>query len=61
MSAQFIYTMHKVGQLKSAAELNKGLEQIRAVLQYDEAYKPAELQDRLRRFRPLVAGPLATR
>lgn len=56
-----VNTMHKVGQLKSASELNKGLEQIRSVLQYDEAYKPAELQDRLRRFRPLVAGPPATR
>lgn len=56
-----VNTMHKVGQLKSAADLNKGLEQIRSVLQYDEAYKPAELQDRLRSFRPLLASPLATR
>lgn len=56
-----VNTLHKLGQLKSAAELNKGLEQIRAVLQYDEAYKPVEFQDRLRLFRPLVASPLATR
>ncbi len=56
-----VNTLHKLGQLKSAADLNRGLEQIRAVLQYDEAYRPADLQERLRRFRPLVASPLASR
>lgn len=56
-----VNTLHRLGQLTSARDLNQGLEQIRSVLRYDEAYKPAELQDRLRRFRPLVAGPQATR
>ena len=56
-----VNTLHKLGQLKSAAELNKGLASIRDVLRYDEAYKPAEFQDRLRGFRPLVATPLANR
>ncbi len=56
-----VNTLHKLGQLKSAAELNKGLASIRDVLRYDEAYKPAEFQARLRGFRPLVATPLANR
>jgi hypothetical protein len=56
-----VNTLHKLGQLKSGAALNKGLASIRDVLRYDEAYKPAEFQDRLRGFRPLVATPLATR
>jgi hypothetical protein len=56
-----VNTLHKLGQLKSGAALNKGLASIREVLRYDEAYKPAEFQDRLRGFRPLVATPLATR
>jgi hypothetical protein len=56
-----VNTLHKLGQLKSAADLNRGLEQVRGVLRYDEAYKPADFQDRLRGFRPLVAAPLATR
>lgn len=56
-----VNTLHKLGQLKSAADLNKGLASIRDVLRYDEAYKPTEFQARLRGFRPLVATPLATR
>ena len=55
-----VNTLHKLGQLKSAADLNQALAQVRAVLQYDEAYKPAEFQDRLRRFRLLLASPPAT-
>ncbi|MCB2029948.1 MAG: hypothetical protein KDH18_15455 [Rhodoferax sp.] len=55
-----VNTLHKLGQLTSAAALNQGLTQVRAVLQYDEAYKPAEFQDRLRRFRRLLASPPAT-
>ena len=56
-----VNTLHKVGQLKSAAALNKGLADLRAALLKDEAYKPADFQARLRAFRPLVATPLATR
>lgn len=54
-----VNTLHKLGQLKSAAELNKGLAQVRAGLVQDEAYKPADFQTRLRNFRPLVATPLS--
>jgi len=56
-----VNTMHKLGQLKSAADLNRGLERVRAVLRYDEAYRPADLQERLRQFRPLLTGPTASR
>lgn len=56
-----VNTLHKVGQLKSAAALNQGLASLRAGLLLDEAYKPADFQTRLRAFRPLVATPLATR
>jgi len=56
-----VNTLHKLGQLKSASELNKGLASIRDVLRDDEAYQPAEFQARLRGFRPLVATPLANR
>lgn len=56
-----VNTLHKVGQIKSAAPLNKGLAQLRAALVDDEAYKPADFQARLRAFRPLVASPLASR
>ena len=56
-----VNTLHKLGQLKSAAALNKGLADLRAALRYDEAFKPADFQARLRTFRPLVATPLATR
>ncbi|MEO7941018.1 MAG: multiheme c-type cytochrome [Burkholderiaceae bacterium] len=56
-----VNTLHKLGQLKSAPELNKGLTSIREVLRDDEAYQPAQFQDRLRGFRPLVATPLANR
>ncbi len=56
-----VNTLHKVGQLKSAANLNKGLASLRAVLLHDEAYKPDEFQARLRAFRPLVTTPLAGR
>jgi hypothetical protein len=31
------------------------------VLRYDEAYRPADLQERLRQFRPLLTGPTASR
>lgn len=54
-----VNTLHKLGQLKSAAALNKGLTQVREGLVYDEAYKPADFQSRLRNFRPLVANPLS--
>jgi hypothetical protein len=56
-----VNTLHKLGQLKSAASLNQGLAHLRAGLVQDEAYKPADFQNRLRTFRPLVATPLATR
>jgi hypothetical protein len=56
-----VNTLHKLGQLKSAASLNQGLAHLRAGLVHDEAYKPADFQNRLRTFRPLVAMPLATR
>ena len=56
-----VNTLHKLGQLKSAASLNQGLATLRAGLVQDEAYKPVEFQARLRVFRPLVATPLATR
>ena len=56
-----VNTLHKLGQLKSAAALNKGLADLRAALLQDEAYKPAELQARLRQFRPLLAAPTPTR
>ena len=52
-----VNTMHRLGQLKSATALNKGLADLRAVLRHDEAYKQAEFQERLRGFRPLVAAP----
>lgn len=52
-----VNTMHRLGQLKTAAPLNKGLADLRAVLKHDEAYKQAEFQARLRSFRPLVAVP----
>jgi hypothetical protein len=48
--------LHKLGQLKSAPSLNRGLAHLRAGLVQDEAYKPADFQNRLRAFRPLVAG-----
>ena len=53
-----VNTLHKLGQLKSAAALNQGLAAVRAALLQDEAYKQAEFQARLRAFRPLVAAPL---
>ena len=53
-----VNTLHKLGQLKSAAALNQGLAAVRAALLQDEAYKQAEFQARLRAFRPLVASPL---
>lgn len=53
-----VNTLHKLGQLKSAATLNQGLAAVRAALLQDEAYKQAEFQARLRAFRPLVAAPL---
>jgi hypothetical protein len=56
-----VNTLHRLGQLKSAPALNKGLANLRAGLVEDEAYKPADFQNRLRAFRPLVASPLATR
>jgi hypothetical protein len=56
-----VNTLHKLGQLKSAPALNKGLANLRAGLVEDEAYKPADFQNRLRAFRPLVAAPLAVR
>lgn len=56
-----VNTLHKLGQLKSATSLNQGLAHLRAGLVQDEAYKPADFQNRLRTFRPLVATPLATR
>lgn len=56
-----VNTLHKLGQLKSAAALNKGLAELRAALVQDEAYKPADFQARLRQFRPLVAAPSPTR
>lgn len=56
-----VNTLHKLGQLKSASSLNQGLAHLRAGLVQDEAYKPADFQNRLRTFRPLVATPLATR
>ena len=56
-----VNTLHKLGQLKSAPALNKGLANLRAGLVEDEAYKPADFQSRLRAFRPLVAAPLAVR
>ena len=56
-----VNTLHKLGQLKSAPALNKGLANLRAALVEDEAYKPADFQNRLRAFRPLVATPLASR
>ena len=54
-----VNTLHKLGQLKSAANLNQGLANLRAGLVQDEAYKPLDFQARLRTFRPLVATPLA--
>ncbi len=51
-----INTMHKLGQFKSAAPLNQALAAVREALRYDEAYKPAEFQTRLRGLRPLVAA-----
>ena len=56
-----VNTLHKLGQLPSAASLNQGLAQLRAGLVQDEAYRPADFQNRLRAFRPLVATPLAGR
>ncbi len=56
-----VNTLHKLGDLKSAAQLNKGLASIRDVLRHDEAYRPEQFQARLRSFRPLVAVPLANR
>lgn len=56
-----VNTLHKLGDLKSAAQLNKGLASIRDVLRHDEAYKEAQFQARLRDFRPLVATPVASR
>ena len=56
-----VNTLHKLGQLKSAPTLNKGLANLRAGLVEDEAYKPADFEARLRAFRPLVATPLASR
>ena len=54
-----VNTLHKLGQLPSAANLNQGLANLRAGLVKDEAYAPADFQARLRAFRPLVAAPLA--
>lgn len=51
-----VNTMHRLGQFKTAAPLNKGLADLRAVLKHDEAYQQAEFQARLRSFRPLVAA-----
>ncbi len=56
-----VNTLHKLGQLKSAPALNKGLANLRAALVDDEAYKPADFQNRLRAFRALVATPLPGR
>ena len=56
-----VNTLHKVGQLKSAAALNKGLADLRGALLKDEAYKPVDFQAHLRAFRSLVATPLASR
>lgn len=52
-----VNTLHRLGQLPSAASLNKGLSQLRAGLVKDEAYDPADFQARLRAFRPLVTKP----
>ena len=54
-----VNTLYKLGQLKSAANLNQGLANLRAGLVQDEAYQPVDFQARLRAFRPLVAAPLA--
>lgn len=56
-----VNTLHKLGQLRSAASLNQGLAHLRAGLVQDEAYQASDFQNRLRAFRPLVAAPLATR
>lgn len=53
-----VNTLHKLGQFKSAAALNKGLANVRAGLVQDEAYRQVDFQARLRSFRPLVALPL---
>lgn len=55
-----VNTLNLQGQLKSVAQVNKGLANLRAGLANDEAYQPSEFQARLRAFRPLVATPLAT-
>lgn len=56
-----VNTLHKLGDLKSGAQLNKGLASIRDVLRQDEAYQPAQFQAQLRSFRPLVATGQASR
>ncbi len=56
-----VNTLHKLGDLKSGAQLNKGLASIRDVLRQDEAYREAQFQSRLRDFRPLVLPALANR
>lgn len=56
-----VNNMHKLGQLKSVAAVNKGLADLRSTLLRDEAYKPAEFVARLRAFRPLVASPTNVR
>ena len=56
-----VNTLHKLGQLKSAAPLNRGLADLRAALVQDEAFKPADFQARLLGFRPLLAPPSTPR
>jgi hypothetical protein len=52
-----VNTMNQLGQVRSVAALNTGLTNLRAGLQNDETYKPAEFATRLSGFRTLVATP----
>lgn len=51
-----VNTLHRLGELPSAARLNQGLAQVRAGLVKDEAYDVRDFQARLRVFRALLAG-----
>jgi hypothetical protein len=55
-----VNTLNLQGQVRSVAQINQGLANLRDGLANDETYKPSEFQMRLRAFRPLVATPLVS-
>ena len=48
--------MNQHGLVKSAKDVNAGLAQLHQALISDERYNPSEFQNRLRKFRALIAA-----